>query len=144
MVTGQKVTKTGLDLTFTDPVDAEDATDPDSYDIEQWNYLWCGEYGSDDYSARTPDFEGKVRELNRLRLDRGKNQEAIEALTKEFVKGHDEVKVESARLSSDGKTISLEIKDLKPVMQMRVRGKLKAADGKRISLEVYNTINYVP
>jgi hypothetical protein len=83
-------------------------------------------------------------ELNRLRLDRSKNQEAIEALTKSLSKGHDEVKVESAKLSADGKTVSLEIKDLKPVMQMRIRGKLKSADGKRIPLEVYNTINFVP
>jgi hypothetical protein len=144
MVTGLKVTKTGLDLTFTDPIEAEDATDPDSYEIEQWNYLWCGEYGSDDYSAKTPEFQAKVMELNKLRLDRGKNQEAIETLTKSFAKGHDEVKVESAKLSADGKTVSLEIKDLKPVMQMRIRGKLKSADGKRIPLEVYNTINFVP
>ena len=140
-----KVTKTGLDLSFTDPVDAEDATDPDSYEIEQWNYLWCGEYGSDDYSAKTPDFEAKVRELNKLRLDPGREPRGHrEALTKSLAKGHDEVKVESAKLSEDGKTISLEIKDLKPVMQMRIRGKLKAADGKKIALEVYNTINFVP
>ncbi len=144
MVTGLKVTKTGLDLTFTDPVDAEDATDPDSYQVEQWNYLWCSEYGSDDYSAKTPDYEAKVRELNRLRLDPGKNREEIEKITKSLAKGRDEVKIESARLSTDGKTVSLEIKDLKPVMQMRIRGKLKAADGKKMSVEVYNTINYVP
>jgi hypothetical protein len=144
MVTALKVTKTGLDLTFTDPVDPEDANDADSYDLEQWNYLWCGEYGSDDYSASTPDFAAKTLELNRLRLDPAKNREAIEALTKSFAKGHDEVKVESAKLSADGKTISLAIKDLKPVMQMRIRGKLKAADGQKINLEVYNTINFVP
>ncbi len=144
MVTGLKVTKTGLDLTFTDPLEPEDAADPDSFEIEQWNYLWCSEYGSEDYSAKTPDFQAKVVELNKLRLDRSKNQEAIETLTKSLSKGHDEVKVESAKLSADGKTVSLEIKDLKPVMQMRIRGKLKSADGKRISLEIYNTINYVP
>ena len=144
MVTALKVTRTGLDLTFTDPLEPEDAVDPDSYDIEQWNYLWCSEYGSDDYSARTPDYEAKVRELNRLRLDREKNQEAIEAITKSLAKGRDEVKVESAKLSKDGKTVSLEIKDLKPVMQMHIRGKLKAADGKRVAVDVYNTINYVP
>ena len=144
MVTGLKVTRAGLDLTFTDPLEPEDATDPDSYDIEQWNYLWCSEYGSDDYSTRTPDYEAKVRELNKLRLDREKNQEAIEALTKSLAKGRDEVTVGSARLSNDGKTVSLEIKDLKPVMQMRIRAKLKSADGKRIPVEVYNTINHVP
>ena len=144
MVTGLKVLKTGLELTFTDPVDAEDGADPDSYDVEQWNYLWCGEYGSDDYSASTPDFDAKVRELNRLRLDPGKNREAIEVLTKSLAKGRDVVKVESAKLSEDGKTVTLEVKDLKPVMQMRIRGKLKSADGKKLAVEVYNTINYVP
>ena len=144
MPTGLKVTRTGLDLTFTDPLEKEDATDPDSYEIEQWNYLWCSEYGSADYSATTPDYEAKVRELNRLREDQGKNQAAIEELTKSLKKGHDEVKVESAKLSEDGKTVSLEIPGIKPVMQMRIRGKLKSADGQKISLEVYNTINHVP
>ncbi len=144
MVTGLKVTRSGLELSFTDPIDPEDATDPDSYEIARWNYLWCGEYGSDDYSARTPDFQGKVRELNRLRLDPGKNGKAIEELTKSLKKGRDEVTVESARLSADGKTVTLAIKDLKPVMQMRIRGKLKSADGKRIPLDVYSTINHIP
>jgi Domain of unknown function (DUF6797) len=144
MVTGLKVVKGGLELTFTDRLDPEDATDPDSYEIEQWNYLWCGDYGSDDYSTKTPDFDAKVRELNRLRLDPKKNSKAIEELTKSLKKGRDEVTVEAARLSADGKTVTLEIKDLKPVMQMRVRGKLKSEDGQRVPVEVYNTINYVP
>ena len=93
MVTGLKVTKTGLDLTFTDPLEAEDAADPDAYQIEQWNYLWCSEYGSDDYSARTPDFQAKVIELNRLREDRDNNGPAIEELTKQLAKGRDEVAI---------------------------------------------------
>ncbi len=74
MVTGLKVIKDGLQLTFTDPLDPEDATDPDAFEIEQWNYLWCSEYGSDDYSARTPDYQAKVLELNKLREDRGPNR----------------------------------------------------------------------
>jgi len=144
MVTGLKVRKGGLDITFTDPIEAEDANDADSFEIEQWNYLWCSEYGSEDYSAEASDYQDKVRELNRLRLDRAKNGSAIEALTKSFAKGHDEVKVESSKLSDDGKTISLEIPDLKPVMQMKIRARLKAVDGAKVPVEIYNTINYVP
>ncbi len=144
MVSGLKVTRAGIDLTFTDPVDADDATDPDTYEIERWNYLWCGDYGSADYSARSPNFDARVRELNRLRLDPGKNGKAIAELTRTFKKGRDEVNVESASVSGDGKTVSLAIKGLKPVMQMRIRGKLKAADGKRLNLDVINTINFVP
>jgi len=144
MVTGLKVIHDGLELAFTDPLEGEDAADPDSYQVEQWNYLWCSEYGSDDYSARTPDFDAKVRELNKLREDAGKNGPRIAELTKSLKKGRDEVKVEGAKLSPDGKTVTLQIPGLKPVMQMHIRGKLKAADGKKIALDVYNTINYVP
>ncbi len=144
MVTGLKVRKGGLDITFTDPVDAEDANDADSFEVEQWNYLWCSEYGSDDYSAESSDYQDRVRELNRLRLDRRNNGGAIETLTKSFSKGRDEVKVESSKLSDDGKTVSLEIPGLKPVMQMKIRAKLQSADGKKLPVEIYNTINYVP
>ncbi len=144
MVTGLKVRKGGLDITFTDPIEAEDANDADSFEIEQWNYLWCSEYGSDDYSAANDDYQDKVRELNMLRQDRKKNGSAIEALTKSFTKGHDEVEVKGAKLSEDGKTVSLDIPDLKPVMQMKIRARLKSADGKRVPVEIYNTINYVP
>ncbi len=115
-----------------------------SYQIEQWNYLWCSEYGSEDYSARTPDFQAKVQELNRLREDRARNGAAIAELTKQLAKGRDEVEVKGAKLSEDGKTVSLEIPDIKPVMQMKIRGRLKSADGKRVVVDVYNTINAIP
>ena len=144
MVTGLKVRKGGLDITFTDPVDPDDASDAESFDIEQWNYLWCSEYGSDDYSAAAEDYQAKVQELNKLRQDRAKNGKEIETLTKSFAKGHDEVKVKAAKLSADGKTVSLEIPDLKPVMQMKIRARLQSADGKRVPVEIYNTINYIP
>ena len=144
MVTGLKVRKGGIDITFTDPLEAEDANDPEAFEIEQWNYLWCSEYGSDDYSAQADDYQDKVRELNKLREDRSKNADAIETLTKTFTKGHDEVEVKSAKLSADGKTVSLEIPEIKPVMQMKIRARLSSAEGKRVAVEIYNTINHVP
>ncbi len=144
MVTGLKVRKGGIDISFTDPLDPEDANDDDSFEIEAWNYLWCSEYGSDDYSADADDYQDRVRELNKLRQDRAKNSAAIEALTKSFTKGHTEVEVKAAKLSEDGKTVALDIPDLKPVMQMKIRARLKSLDGKRVPVEIYNTINYVP
>ena len=153
MVTGLRVRKGGLDITFTDPLDPEDAVDADSYDIEQWNYLWCSEYGSDDYSAEDDEYQSKVQELNKLRAERAATKDdaekarlngLVEKLTKSFSKGHDEVDVKAAKLSADGRTVSLEIPDLKPVMQMKIRARLESADGKRVPVEIYNTINYVP
>ena len=46
------------------------AGDAENYSAQQWNYLWCSEYGSREYSAATPDFDARVREYNRLRLER--------------------------------------------------------------------------
>lgn len=38
----------GLVLGFTDPLDAEAATDPGNYDVTVWNYRWSANYGSPD------------------------------------------------------------------------------------------------
>ena len=59
-------------------------------------------------------------------------------------KGRDKVEVKSARLAADRKTVFLEIPDLKPVMQMRIKYSLKAADGSPVASEIHNTINRVP
>jgi len=145
MLCGIKVTKTGLDLTFTDPLDAKVAGNADNYSASQWNYLWCSEYGSDTYSAKDPEFHKKVLKYNELRAEVKKNTEAIAALAKEFKKGKDSVAIKSAKLSADGKTVSLEIPDLHTVMQFNLKFKLKAADGSAISSdEMYSTINWIP
>ena len=142
--TALHVTEEGVDLTFTGPVDKELAADPGNYSVEQWNYLWTSEYGSEEYSAKTHNYEQKVRKLNELRLDPGKNAEAISELTRQLKKGRDRVRVRSAKVSDDGKTVSLEIRGIKPVMQMKIQAALKAADGANLPVEVYNTINIVP
>jgi len=40
--------------------------------------------------------------------------------------------------------VTLEIPAIKPVMQMHVKFRIKAADGTPLPLEIYNTINRVP
>jgi len=52
--------------------------------------------------------------------------------------------VAAARLSADGKTVTLEIPGLKPVMQMGIKVRVRSADAAPVSLDVYLTINRVP
>ncbi len=115
MVTGFRVVPGGLELSFSQPLDPETANDPESFGVEQWNYLWSKEYGSDDYSVADP--------------------------TK---KGRDPVEVESAKLLPDGKTVFLAIPKIQPVMQMRVQVDVDAQDGETIQNDVYLTIHKVP
>jgi hypothetical protein len=102
-------------ITFTQELDPDAATDPDSYSVEQWNYLWTSDYGSPEVSVENPE-----------------------------KKGHDTVALKSVELSPDKKTVTLHIPELKPVMQMKIAMKIAAADGTPIEYEIYNTINSVP
>ena len=112
MPTGLKASKSGLTITFTSKLDRETAEDVSSYQIEQWNYRWTKGYGSDHWKVSNP-------------------QE----------KGADKVVVKSAKLSSDGKSVRLEIEGIAPVMQMHVRYSVETADGAEVKGEIYNTIN---
>jgi hypothetical protein len=143
-VVGLKVVKGGVQLTFSDPLDPKSASDAENFRAEEWNYLWCSEYGSAEYKTGDPKFFEKVKEYNKLREDAGKNRAAISALARTFVKGKDRVTIKSAKLSADGKTVTLEIPDIKPVMQMHLSYRVKAADGTAIKQDIYNTINFVP
>jgi hypothetical protein len=104
----------GIRLSFTEPLDRAQAEDVENYFIEQWNYKYGAQYGSSDYSPSAPD---KM--------------------------GHDAVALKSAKLSSDGKSVLLEIQNLKPVMQIRIKYSLNAVDGTAVKGEVNGTINRV-
>ena len=103
-VVGLKVVKGGLRLTFSEKLDPKSAGDAENYTGQQWNYLWCSDYGSQPYRP-TPGFEEKMREYNRLRLDRRRNAAALQKLARTFVRGHDPVKITAAKVSADGKTV---------------------------------------
>ena len=83
-----------------------------NYAVEQWNYLYTGNYGSPDFSVATAGN-----------------------------KGHDKIPVKSARLSRDGRSALLEIPGLQPSMQMRIRMTLTSAEGATVNQEIYNTIH---
>ncbi len=110
-----RIRPTGIEVTFTTPLDASLAEDLGSYSLEQWNYRWSSNYGSKDYKPSAPDQLGR-----------------------------DKVEVKSAKLSSDKRTIFLEIGSVRPVMQSLLKVDLKTADGATLKYDIYHTINKVP
>jgi hypothetical protein len=115
MVSELHVRKEAIELDFSDPVDPVTAGDPDSWIAQQWNYRYTGNYGSADYSVADPKKQGR-----------------------------DPVDIAAVRVSSDGMKVSLEIPGLKPVHQMLIRFRIKAADGTPLSQEIWHTIHTVP
>ena len=110
--TALHVTKRGLFITFTSPLDPATAGDPDNYSIRQWNYRWTRSYGSPEMSVTNPRRRGQ-----------------------------DRVRITAAGLSADRKTVFLKVPGIRTVMQMRIRYRIDAADGTALSQTIYNTNN---
>jgi hypothetical protein len=121
MPIGMEVTKGAIQLTFAEALDPETANDPESYEVEIWNYLWCEAYGSPEYKPSEP--EKKVREGE---------------------KNRDVLTVTSAKLGADGRTVTLQVEGLQNVMQTRVAYSVDAADGAIVEGEVHGTIHFLP
>jgi len=117
------VKKEGVEITFTNALDKESAVDAQSYAAWWFNIKWQKDYGSDRYSPTDPNKKY------------GKNVKEPPG---------DPLEIKSAKLSSDGKTVSLEIPNMMPVTNMVIKMKLKAADGSTIDTQICNTINKVP
>jgi glucose/arabinose dehydrogenase len=115
MPVGLNVKSDGLVIRFTDPLEKPAAEDVGSYAVQRWNYRWTEKYGSPQYSVEKPEKTGQ-----------------------------DDVEVQSASLSADGKTVSLKLPDLKPVMQMKIEMNVKSADGTPVKRTLHHTINVVP
>lgn len=106
------VTKSGITLTFSTALDAKSAQDLENYAVELWNYRYSGSYGSPELSVK----------------NKGKE-------------GHDKLQVKSAKLSSDRKTLTLEVDGLQPADQYSVKYSVTAADGAELRSEVIGTIH---
>lgn len=106
------VHKNGIRLEFTEKLDAKSAANLNRYLVQRWNYRWSGEYGSKDWSVENPDEQGR-----------------------------DTVKVTKVRLLEDGRSVFLEIPDMKAVMQMKIQYSIKSAKDKVIEGEVHSTIH---
>lgn len=110
-----KVRPDGIALRFNFELDRASALQPTSYHLEQWNYLWSSNYGSEQYS---PEHPGQ--------------------------KGHDQLKVAALNLSADAREVILTIPGLRPVNQVEIRLDLRANDGAAFRELAYLTINAVP
>src|SRR5207248_1384106 len=97
------------------PLDSSAAGDADNYSAQWWNYAYTEKYGSPEVSVADPKKMGR-----------------------------DDVEIRSVKVSSDGRKVSLEIPGIRPVMQMLVRFRLRAADGSAIAQEICLTIHRVP
>ena len=109
--TGFQVKSNTIEIEFPQPLDPE-SVQQSAWNVEQWNYRYGEQYGSDHYRVSNPQQVG-----------------------------HDRLEVSQVNLSEDSKTVTLMFAPLKPVMQMNIRAEIKAADGMPISLDLYNTIN---
>ena len=103
--------ETGVLIGFSNPLDPETAENPQSYNIERWNYRRTPNYGSQDY-----------------RVSDGR-------------KGHDKLYATEVLLSDDGKSVFLKIPDMKPAMQMEIKYNIKSKDGEWISQFIHHTIH---
>ena len=115
MPVGLHVEKDAMRLTFTDALDKAGAADAANYAVQQWNYRWTSDYGSKNYSVENPSKQGV-----------------------------DDVEVAGVTVSDDGRSVTLKIPGLKPVMQMKIQVNLKAADGQPVKHAIHNTVNRVP
>ena len=106
------VKKSGLKLTFSEPLEPESASSPSRYSVERWNYRWTKNYGSKDWLFSNPDKMGR-----------------------------DRMQVSSAKLSADGRSVFLEIAGLAPVMQMQIRYRLRSVDGNDVRGDIFHTIH---
>lgn len=114
-VSGLRVVKGGVELTFTQPLATASASDPQNFSGKRWNYERAEHYGSPEFSVSDP-----------------------------AKKGRDDLSITGTRLSADGRTLTVEIADLKPVMQQSLKFNLTAADGTPIAQEIQHTIHAIP
>ncbi len=115
LVVKMKTYQNGIALTFTRPLDRDEAENPDNYELEAWNYKWSAQYGSPDLRPSAP---GQI--------------------------GRDSVEPKSVTLLSDNRTVFLELPDLKPVDQFGISCTLRSAQGSVIEQTAYLTLNAIP
>ena len=113
--TSLKTLADGMVVGFHCELDSSFATDPENFAVERWNYLWSDKYGSPEFKVSQPGRQGR-----------------------------DKMEITSAQLSSDLKSVTLKVADLRAAHQMRLQFRLKTKDGAPVNHEIYHTINALP
>jgi len=110
------VTKTnGVEIQFTAPLNTEEAGDVGSYQVQQWNYKWTGNYGSPDFSVKDPNKTGR-----------------------------DTLEVKKATVGSDKKSVTLDLGGFGPAMQGLIKFNITTADGTEMDCEIFSTTHKLP
>src|SRR5262249_8948860 len=110
-----RVRKTGIDLTFTEPLDREVAGDLENYSARWFTVERSEGYGSPAY-WRTEAKKG----------------------------GREELPIAKAALAADGKPVSLEIPTLRPAPNVLIKFRIRAANGTPVAHEIALTIHKLP
>lgn len=110
-----KVVPGGVELVFTQPLKKESVEDVQNWSGKRWNYVRSENYGSPEIGVADPK-----------------------------KKGRETINITGARLGPDGRTVTLSIEDLKPVMQQSIKWDLEAADGTKVAQEIQQTVHEVP
>jgi hypothetical protein len=103
----------GIEIGFTNPLDAKTGSDTANYAVQHWNYKWTSNYGSATYKP-TDDSRGK-----------------------------DTLTVKSAKLSADRRKVFLEIEGVRKVDQMEIKMNANGEDGTPVPGRILNTIHVV-
>jgi len=106
-----RATTAGVVLTFSEPLDRELAADVESYGVARWNYTRTAGYGSPDKKVS----DGTA--------------------------GQEPMAVSAARVSKDGRTVELDLADMRPAMQMQIQYNLEDANGGRVRGEIQSTVH---
>ena len=60
------------------------------------------------------------------------------------LKQHDKWPISAVHLGPDGKTLKIDLPEIRPFMQMKLQFRIRAEDGAAVAGEIYNTINWLP
>ena len=149
---GLRVGSNGVKITFSQPLKEESALDAGNYDLSRWVYEISEKYGSKHYkvpkgrdwalaSEWSPLPKKELAKFEKLKFkDAAAKKAALIQLYDKYV-GEDQVKISSISLSEDKKTVFLEIKDIAPVMQMKVSFDIEDAEGAKVKNDIYQTIH---
>jgi hypothetical protein len=110
-----RVRRTGIDLSFTDPLDRESAGDLDNYSARWFTVERTEGYGSPEFWVTEPKKRGR-----------------------------EELPIAKATVASDGKTVSLEIPTLRPAPNVLLKYRIRGANGTPIAQEIDLTIHRLP
>lgn len=109
--TGYEVHDNGIKVSFAEELDAEYISDNSKYFAQMWEYNHSRQYGSPEFSIKSPDSLG-----------------------------HDPLPISSAHLLEDKRSIFVEIPTLQPAMQVHLRMHLKSKLGVEFKSDLFPTI----